>query len=105
MSVDKYWLLLTEVYAIAALLSLAVSLAACALLAMKVVRTMRRLKGRIRTLAAGPRRAAESARAVGSRVTPRAERTVERARATARNLAQAIKTIGALSTGTGEKVR
>ncbi len=94
MSVDKSWRLLTEVYAVVAVVGLLATVAACIWLVLKIRGTVREVRRQLVLLSEHPRRTAAALREA-SRVTGgRARRVAELARASARKAAAVVRAIG-----------
>ncbi len=87
MTVDRTWLLLTETYAIVAMLSLLTVLVACGLLVLKVMRTVKQTKARVKGMIEQQRRTATAVKSAAVSIGKRTQRTAEMAKGTVRRVA------------------
>jgi hypothetical protein len=94
MAVDSTWLLVTELYAIVAVVSLFALLAAVVVLVLKVRRTARQIKARVRSLVVQQTATASEARAAAHDIGASARRSAGLINSTAKRLASTLRTIG-----------
>ena len=94
MPVDSTWLMLTELYAIVAVVSLFALLAAVVVLVLKVRRTVRQIKARLSGLVAQQTAAAGEARAAAHDIGGSARRSAGLIKSAATRLASTLRTIG-----------
>ena len=93
MPVDNTWLLLTEIYAVAALAALLAVLLVSAWFVRKVVRTAKQTKARIQELLGQPQGAVKTAKSTADNIGARAQRTAALVKTAAQRIAGALKAI------------
>jgi len=94
MPVDRTWLLVTELYAIVAVVSLFALLAAVVVFVLRVKRTVRQTSARVRRLAEQQRAAARSVRTAATDIGASAAVSAGLIRTAMARIAAAMKGIG-----------